>query len=93
MQVAIVALLVIGYVIWRSVQGDEMDSRRVETALEHWTAKQSPNASGITADCPDHIEVDPGREFHCIVTDDTGDSIRITVTIENDDGDVTWAVG
>lgn len=72
--------------------GGEADIPAIEDEIETW-AREDLNARGrITADCPDSMEWRTGDDFHCILTDQTG-SVRVTVTMENDAGDVTWMLG
>lgn len=71
--------------------GAKIDTDAVEDDIEAGILDQT-NAH-VTADCPDDIDLEVGGEFHCIVTSDVlGQTARVTVTMENDDGDITWAV-
>jgi hypothetical protein len=72
--------------------GQEVDIPEVEQQIEAWARTELGAVRGVSADCPSSIEWRTGGEFHCIVKDRTG-SVRITVTMENDEGDVTWIAG
>lgn len=71
----------------------QIDSQRVERQIKRWAEKNSGPNTQVTVECPSDIDVEPGREFHCIVSDQRGQSIGVTVTIENRDGYVTWQAG
>jgi hypothetical protein len=43
-------------------------------------------------ECPDHITWKAGGEFHCFATDSQGESARITVSMENAEGEWSWVV-
>lgn len=51
------------------------------------------NARGVTVDCPDSIAWETGGEFHCFAEDRAGRSSRVTVHMENDEGEWSWVVG
>lgn len=48
--------------------------------------------TSVTVDCPDSIEWRTGGEFHCFADEKDGTRHRVTVSMENDDGDATWVV-
>lgn len=72
--------------------GGEADIPGIERNIEHGVAKQSGYKGTVTVDCPDQIEWKVGGEFHCIGKAG-GQRFRVTVSMENEDGDVTWQVG
>lgn len=73
--------------------GQEADIPAIESEITTWAEDNSPEGTDIEVDCPDTIEWRTGGDFHCIVSDQNGETVRVTVTMENDDGDVTWVVG
>ncbi len=48
------------------------------------------DATGVTVDCPDDVEVARGVTFRCEVTDPSGTTVAITVTQIDDSGRVSW---
>jgi hypothetical protein len=70
-----------------------IDQARLESEIQKWAVKNSNGYQLIKVDCPSDVPVKAGTNFHCIVSDDKGASIRVTVTIENDKGTVTWVQG
>lgn len=46
----------------------------------------------VSVECPSTVEWDPGEEFHCFANASDGTSARVTVHMENGDGEYTWAV-
>lgn len=70
---------------------DEADIPQVESTIEKWAVEQ--HIGRVSVDCPDSIDWDTGENFHCVMTDKGGETARVTVTMENDDGDVTWVLG
>ena len=71
--------------------GEEADIPGIEQNIEHGVAKQSGYSGTVTVNCPDQIDWRVGGDFHCI-----GKAGRqrfgVTVSMENDAGDVTWRV-
>lgn len=92
-QILIAAAVAGAFLLYRHFDHGQIDTPRLERQIENWAAKQSSGVTGINADCPDDISIEAGRDFHCLLTDDQGDAYRVTVTIENSDGDVTWITG
>lgn len=67
------------------------DTDGIQVQLVIWAAKQG--AGKVTADCPDTVPWKVGGVFHCILTDPAGETTRIAVTMEDEQGAVTWVVG
>lgn len=71
----------------------EIDTSALEASIASDLEDQPGSGSAnVSVECPESVKGEPGREFHCIATDDQGNSARITATIEDEDGYVTWAV-
>ena len=72
-----------------------IDSRLLEKDVDAWVHQQATTHKNekVDVNCPDGVKAEPGRTFHCVVTDKQGESLRVTVTVENSDGDVTWVAG
>jgi hypothetical protein len=69
---------------------ETLDQQRLEAKIKAWAVKQSGPNTQVKVSCPADIPIKPGTDFHCLVSDQHGTSIRLTVTIENDQGYVTW---
>lgn len=86
-------LSVLLLVLLAGCSADEADIPNIEHEIKTWAQDQAPAGTRVKVDCPDTIEWRTGGDFHCIVTDRQGASLRVTVTMENDAGDVTWTAG
>lgn len=71
--------------------GGEADIPGIEQNIEHGVAKQSSYHGKVTVNCPDQIDWRVGGDFHCIGKAG-GQRFGVTVSMENDAGDVTWRV-
>lgn len=68
--------------------GDKtLDHARLVQRIGAWADKNG--VPGAKVDCPDDVTIKAGRTFHCLVSKG-GQTVRLTVTIENSDGYVTW---
>lgn len=85
----VLLLLIVGPSVWDAIKTSQMeaDIPAIEKAIRDDLADQGSNA---TVDCPSSIDWEAGSEFHCVATDDQGGRYRVTVSMENDEGDVTW---
>lgn len=83
-------VLVSALLLVAGCSSQEADIPGIESGIEEWAAKQ--DIGRVSVDCPDSIEWKTGSDFHCVMTDKQGSSARVTVTMENDDGDVTWVM-
>lgn len=70
-----------------------LDHARLVASIKKWAVKGSGGYQLIKVTCPSDIPIEAGRDFHCLVSDDQGNKIRVTVTIEDDKGTVTWVQG
>ena len=70
--------------------GTEADIPLIETQIGNGILEQT--GYDVEVDCPDTIDWKAGGSFGCFATDETGDQVRVTVYMENDEGDITWAV-
>jgi hypothetical protein len=64
-------------------------------AIEHQirTGIREQTGEKVTVKCPDTIAWHTGGEFHCFATNRAGNSVRVTVSMENDQGDASWVLG
>lgn len=68
-----------------------IDPDLLEPQIEDYVEESMAAQSGTTTvDCPNGIEVLPGRDFLCDVTFDDGSVGQVEVDIEDEDGNVTW---
>lgn len=86
------AVLIGAGVLWQTTRPDERDSAPIESAIRAWTDKHTPNPAPISVVCPDPVEWHVGGTFHCLIRQKQ-QTLRVTVTMENDAGDVTWVTG
>lgn len=63
---------------------------RLVANIGKWADKQGVSNAHVS--CPDDVAIKAGSTFHCIVRA-RGQTVRLVVTIENDDGYVTWQTG
>ena len=68
--------------------GQEADINLIESEITAGVQDQSGVA--VTVDCPSSVEWEVGRTFHCVVEASDGSRAMANVTMENDDGDITW---
>lgn len=80
------------WVVFRLLETQEVDVPKVEQEIETWAQTDLDARGDVEADCPESIEWQTGSDFHCILSDRTG-SVRVTVTMENDEGEMTLVVG
>lgn len=85
----LVALGVV-FAIVQATRPDERSTDDVADQIEAWAEEKG--ARSAEADCPDPVEWRVGETFRCILTVDDQD-VRVTVTMENDQGEVTWITG
>jgi Domain of unknown function (DUF4333) len=64
-------------------------------ALEQQIAAELQAQAGVTpssVDCPDDVEAEAGGTFTCTATADDGSTATITVTQQDDQGNLRWEV-
>lgn len=71
--------------------GGEADIPTIQEKIEGGIHDQL--GQRVTVDCPSQIDWEAGEEFHCFAEDGSGQSARVTVTMENDDGEWSWQMG
>jgi hypothetical protein len=91
-------LLVVGLAIagavalfGNSVHGT-INQDRLEAEIYNWAVTKQNADHSINVQCPDEVPIKAGSTFHYIISGGSR-SVRLAVTIENNDGDVTWVVG
>jgi hypothetical protein len=63
--------------------------------LEQQIAAELEAQAGVTpssVDCPDDVEAEAGGTFTCTATADDGSTATITVTQQDDQGNLSWEV-
>jgi hypothetical protein len=69
-----------------------LDSRQLERRLGRELSADL-RVEGITAECPDAVEVHEGSTFRCTAHSPLGsDTLAIDVTQIDDEGHVTWEI-
>lgn len=88
---AVVVLVAVGgwYMFLRA---DERSTADIEDEIHSWADERTEGGGAITVECPDPIEWRVGETFHCILSQGE-QTVGVTVTMENDDGAVTWRAG
>lgn len=66
-----------------------IDVDRLETTLTDGLTEQF-GATIQSVECPDEIAMEAGDEFECTATDDQGNTGVVTVTQDDDEGNITW---
>lgn len=66
-----------------------IDVDRLETTLTDGLTEQT-GAAIESVECPDEIAMEAGDEFECTATDDQGNTGVVTVTQDDDQGNITW---
>lgn len=83
--------LAVGALVPR-ILGVPLDTGKVETAITNWLADNTGiPASQIRVDCPSNPGARAGQAFVCSASS-SGETLTVRVTVENDNGDVTWVV-
>lgn len=71
--------------------GQRPDMGEVENTLSGEIAEQvGVNAERIAVDCPSEITWAVGEDFRCIAEDNRGNQVKVTVYMENDEGEFSW---
>ena len=71
--------------------GGEADIPYIEDMIA--SSYHDQTGQEVSVDCPDQIDWETGGDFHCFAEDDAGQGVQITVSMENDAGEWTWAMG
>lgn len=72
------------------ITGVTLDVPRVEKMIEDGILEQG--GFSVTADCPNPMSGQVGDTRTCQITDESGVTALVDVTIQNDNGDVVWKV-
>ena len=67
-----------------------IDVADLETKVQDGLAEQVGGT--WTVECPDSMEVQAGLTTNCAATSDTGETIQVDITQDDDQGNVTWEV-
>lgn len=72
--------------------GEEtLDTGQIEDEIAPSIEEQT-GTRDVSVECPDDIEAEEGGEFDCDVTARGGVEAAVTVTQEDDEGNVRWEV-
>jgi hypothetical protein len=69
---------------------DEADIPAIESEIEQGIVDQTEVETEV--DCPDSIEWKAGGDFRCFAEAEDGSSTRVTVYMENKEGEWSWQV-
>jgi hypothetical protein len=69
-----------------------LDHAKLVSEIHTWAVDKEKADPSVRVQCPDDIEIKAGSTFHCLLSAGK-QTARLTVTIENDKGYVTWVVG
>jgi hypothetical protein len=61
----------------------------LDAKMKLWAVRQHIVPAPASVQCPSGIPIKAGTDFHCLVRGG-GQTVRVTVTIENDKGYLTW---
>lgn len=87
-------LVALGALLLTGCGGLDINMAGFETELGAAIAEEvDADPSDITVECPNEIDWDPGNTFRCFVTDDAGTKAKVTIYMENNDGEYTWEIG
>lgn len=81
--VALVALALAGC-------GSKADIPAIEDEIEQGILDQAEIE--VDVDCPDSIDWEAGGDFRCFAEASEGGATRVTVYMENDEGEWSWQV-
>lgn len=70
--------------------GFEPDMPAIEKSIADDLSEQID--AEATVDCPDTIEWEPGDDFYCEASADDGSRSRLTVSMQNDEGEIFWQI-
>lgn len=88
----VAAVVAIVHAVSSDPKPPNVDKAALESYIQRWEAKRYPNTQ-IKVSCPSGIPIVAQTSFHCIARDGSGNSERVTVTIENSKGRMTWVAG
>ena len=84
---AVVAAAALSAVALGACGTKTIDSGDLEKELKSQIGEQGGKVK--SAKCPDDIEAKKGKKFNCTVTPQTGQPVKVQVTLKNDDGGFT----
>lgn len=85
------AALIIAGLLLAACGASEIDTELVEDEIR--TGVKEQRGVDVTVDCPDTVELEVGKTFQCTVEDPaSGDQVKADVTMDNEDGDITWRI-
>jgi hypothetical protein len=88
----VVALAVIGASAVIGGRSKTIDDVRLESKIKTWAVEKQDASPSVKVSCPSGVQIKSGATFHCLLSAGR-ETARLTVTIENNNGDVTWVVG
>lgn len=89
---AVVIVVAAAVGLWALLAPDERSTETIENGIHSWADENTARGGAIKVECPDPVEWRVGETFNCIVTQGK-QSVRVVVTMENDQGATTWVAG
>jgi hypothetical protein len=69
--------------------GGQLDTDKVETEILNGIEAQTDVEIG-SVECPDDVPMEQGNDFTCTATDTGGETAEVSVTQDDDAGNITW---
>lgn len=69
---------------------EEADIPAIEDGIEDGIADQTDTEA--TVDCPDSIDWEAGGDFRCFAETEDAGTVRVTVYMENKEGEWSWQI-
>lgn len=71
-----------------AIPGTPIDTDKAETEIAKAIEEQI--GTEVTLTCPEKVELKPGEEMSCAVTDPDGGSGTVKVSLKDADGNIIW---
>jgi len=85
------AALITAGLLLASCGVSEIDTELVEDEIRKGVKEQ--RGLDVTVDCPETVKIEVGKTFQCTVEDpETGEQVDADVTMDTEDGDITWKI-
>jgi hypothetical protein len=93
--VAVVAVGFIGSLVVHFAESGThqvVDQAKLEQQIHTWAVEKERASPSVKVSCPGDQPQKADTTFHCVLSGG-GQSVRLTVTVENDQGYLTWVTG
>lgn len=74
---------------WKLAGGISINITRIEEVISEDLATQVGVAI-VSVECPDDVVMEAGNDFECTATDEQGNTGVVTVTQDDDEGNISW---